>query len=70
MNIDYYLPKPTEDELNLGYKTDYFTRILDMDLDKKYKLTQEDLTCGIHHNYQSVFLLDQELNLTQVKKLR
>ena len=42
MNIDYYLPKPTEDELNLGHKTDYFERILDMDLDKKYKITQEE----------------------------
>jgi hypothetical protein len=70
MNIDYYLPQPTEDELNLGAKSDYFTRILDMDLDKKYKITQQDLTFWIHHNYQSIFLLDEELSLTAVKKLR
>ena len=70
MNIDYYLPQPTEDELNLGYKTDYFTRVLDMDLDKKYKITQQELTFWIHHNYQSVFLLNEELSLTAVKKLR
>jgi hypothetical protein len=70
MNIDYYLPRPTEDELNLGAKSDYFTRILDLDFDKKYKITQEELTFWIHHNYQSVFLLDEELSLTAVKKLK
>jgi len=70
MNIDYYLPRPTEDELNLGAKSDYFTRILDLDLDKKYKITQEELTFWIHHNYQSVFILDEELSLTAIKKLR
>ena len=36
MKIDYVLPKPTEDELNLGYKSDYFERLIDLDLDKKY----------------------------------
>jgi hypothetical protein len=41
-----------------------------MDLDKKYKITQQDLTFWIHHNYQSIFLLDEELSLTAVKKLR
>jgi hypothetical protein len=70
MNMDYYLPRPTEDELNLGHKSEYFTRVLDMDFDKKYKITQQELTSWIHHNYQSIFLLDQELNLTQLKKLK
>ena len=70
MNMDYYLPRPTEDELNLGHKSEYFTRILDMDFDKKYKITQQELTSWIHHNYQSIFLLHQELNLTQLKKLK
>jgi len=69
MKIDYYLPRPTEDELQLGYKTDYFKRILEMDLDKKYKLTQNELTFWIHHNYTAIFLLNEELSLTQVKKL-
>ena len=69
MNIDFYLPRPTEDELNLGAKSDYFQRILNMDLDRKYKISQNELTFWIHHNYQSVFLLDEELNLTAVKKL-
>jgi len=70
MKIDYYLPRPTEDELNLGYKSDYFERILAMDLDKKYKITQNELTFWISHNYNSVFLLEEELSLTAVKKLK
>lgn len=70
MNIDYYLPRPTEDELNLGFKSDYFQRILDLQLDKKYKITQNELTFWVSHNYNSVFLLNEELSLTAVKKLR
>jgi hypothetical protein len=70
MNIDYYLPKPTEDELNLGYKTDYFERILEMDLDKKYKITQEELTFWISNNFNSIFIFDEELSLTAIKKLK
>lgn len=70
MKIDYYLPRPTEDELNLGYKSDYFERILALDLDKKYKITQNELTFWISHNYNSVFLLEEELSLTAVKKLK
>lgn len=68
--IEFMLPRPTEDELNLGAKSDYFERVLAMDLDKKYKITQDDLTFWIHHNYQSVFLLDQELSLKEIKKLK
>ena len=67
--IEFMLPRPTEDELNLGFKADYFDRIIEMDLDKKYKITQEQLTGWIHHNYTSVFLLDNELTLNQFKKL-
>lgn len=70
MNVDYYLPKPTEDELNLGYKSDYFERMLDTDLQKKYKLSQEDFTFWISHNYNAVFLLDEELSLAAMKKLK
>lgn len=70
MNVDFYLPRPTEDELNLGYKSDYFERLLPMDLDKKYKITQDELSFWIHHNYQSVFLLEEELSLKEVKKLK
>lgn len=70
MNIDFYLPRPTEEELNLGNKTDYFSRVLDLDLDKKYKLTQQELTFWISHNFNAVFILDEELSLAAVKKLR
>ena len=69
MNIDYVLPTPTDEELNLGYKQDYFERIIPMDLDKKYKLTENELYAWIHHNYSSVFLTNNELTLTQFKKL-
>ena len=70
MNIDYYLPRPTEDELNLGHKADYFARVLNMDLDKKYKLTQNELTFWISHNFNAIFILDEELSMTAMKKLR
>lgn len=64
------LPKPTEDELNLGMKVQYFDRLLEMNLDKKYKITPDQLYNWIHHNFNSVFLLDQELTLNEYKKLR
>lgn len=70
MNIDFYLPRPTEDELNLGYKSDYFERLLELELDKKYKITKDELSFWIHHNYQSVFLLEEELSLSSMKKLK
>ena len=69
MSMDYYLPRPTEDELNLGHKVDYFTRIIDMELHHKYNLTLSELTFWIHHNFTAVFLLDEELSLAAVKKL-
>jgi hypothetical protein len=69
MNIDYYLPKPTEEELILGYKADYFERILRLDLDKKYQITQKDLNFWVSHNFNSVFLTEKELSLTAIKKL-
>lgn len=70
MNIDYYLPRPTEDELNLGHKVDYFERILDLGLDRKYKITQDLLSFWISHNFNSVFLTEKELSLTAIKKLK
>ena len=70
MNVEFMLPRPTEDELNLGAKSDYFERILNMDLDKKYKITQNELTAWVHHNYSAVFLLDEELSYKEYKKLK
>jgi hypothetical protein len=70
MEVDFYLPKPTEDELNLGAKEEYFDRVSQLNLIKKYKITEQDLTFWVHHNYQSVFLMDEELSLTQIKKFK
>ena len=69
MKIDYVLPQPTEDELNLGYKSDYFERIIQMDLNKKYKISENELYEWIHHNYSSVFLTEKDLSLNDFKKL-
>lgn len=69
MNIDYYLPQPTEDELNLGYKAEYFERILNLGLDQKYNITSKELNFWVSHNFNSIFLNQKELNLTQIKKL-
>jgi hypothetical protein len=70
MEIDYVLPQPTEDELNLGLKADYYQRLLDMNLDKKYKINEAELYNWIHHNYSSIFLTEQELPLTKYRKLQ
>jgi predicted phosphoribosyltransferase len=69
LDIDYVLPRPTEDELNLGALNEYFDRVVDMNLDKKYKITQDQLGMWIHHNYNSVFLLEEELSLKEFRKL-
>ena len=70
--MDFKLPYPTETELNFTGKPDYFERLLiDIpDLDKKYKITQDEFSFWISHNFNSVFLLDEELTLAQIKKLK
>ena len=72
MSIEHFLPQPTEEELNLGAKANYFDRLLDTapDLQKKYNISLYQLVDWIHHNYQSIFLLDKELGLTEFKKLK
>ena len=35
--VDYVLPPPTEEELNLGMKVKYYERLLDLDLDKNIR---------------------------------
>jgi hypothetical protein len=69
MNIDFVLPEPTEDELNLGFKSLYYSRLLDMDLTRKYKITEAELYDWIHHNYSSIFLTNEELSYKKYKKL-
>ena len=70
MIIDYVLPQPTEDELNLGLKQSYFERLLELGLDKQYKITSEELYNWIHHNYSSIFLTENELSLSKFRKLQ
>jgi hypothetical protein len=70
MNIDYVLPQPTEDELNFGFKQQYFERLLELGLDNKYKITPEELYIWIHHNYSSIFLTETELPLSKFRKLQ
>lgn len=70
MNIDYVLPEPTEDELNLGYKVQYFDRLINLGLDKKYKISEAELYNWIHHNYSSIFLTNEPLTLTKYRKLQ
>lgn len=67
--MDYKLPQPTDEELNMTGKSFYFERILEMDLHKKYKIPFEDLTSWIHHNYTSIFITFEELTYKQFKKL-
>jgi len=69
MEIDYVLPPPTEEELNLGFKTDYFTRLIDTGLEKKYKISSNELYDWIHHNYSSIFLTNEELPYKKYKKI-
>jgi hypothetical protein len=69
MIIDYVLPQPTEDELNLGFKTEYFSRLIEMDLEKKYKISSNELYDWIHHNYSSIFLTNEELPYKKFKKI-
>lgn len=70
MDIDFVLPQPTEDELNLGMKAKYYERLLDLDLDKKFKIAEAELYNWIHHNYSSIFLTEQELSLSKYRKLQ
>jgi hypothetical protein len=50
-------------------KSEYFTRLIDMDLDKKLKIDLMELTKWIHHNYTSMFILEKELSYNEFKKL-
>jgi hypothetical protein len=72
MKVEHLLPPPTEEELNLGAKANYFDRLLETapELQRKHNISLHQLVDWIHHNYQSIFLLDQELGLTDYKKLK
>ena len=65
------LPIPTTDELKMTCKSDYFKRlIIDIpDLDKKFKITQQEFTGWISYNFNSVYLNNKELTFKEYKKL-
>ena len=63
------LPRPTEKELEKWNKVDYFTRILQSDVDKKMKIDSYELTDWIHRNYESVIHTGNELNYKDYKKI-
>ena len=67
--MDYKLPYPTEEELTMTTKSEYFARVIPMDLDKKFKITEQEYYGWIHHNFQSVYLLNKELTFKEYKKL-
>jgi hypothetical protein len=51
-------------------KVKYYERLLDLDLDKKYKIVETELYTWIHHNYSSIFLTNEELPLMKFRKLQ
>lgn len=63
------LPKPTTHELSKWNKVDYFTRLLQSDVDKKLNIDYEELPKWIHHNYESIIHTGNELNYKSFKKL-
>ena len=67
--MDFKLPYPTKEELTMTTKHKYFERVAPMDLEKKYKITQEEYTGWISNNFNSVFLNNKELNFKEYKKL-
>ena len=67
--IDYSLPAPTEEELNLGSKVSYYDRLIEGGYHRKYKITLEELCDWIHHNYSAMFLLNEEISYNKYKKL-
>lgn len=69
IDVDYILPIPTDEELNAGSRIEYFERLKDLGLDKKYKITKDELSNWIIHNFQAMFLLNEELSLNNFRKL-
>jgi hypothetical protein len=63
------LPQPTEEELNMTGKHEYFRRILEMDLHKKMNIDHLKLTGWISHNFNSVYLMNKELTYKEYLKL-
>lgn len=63
------LPRPNAQELASYNKSLYYKRMLEIDYEKKYKMTQMQYLNWIHHNYTSVLLNDKSINIQQLKKI-
>jgi len=63
------LPVPNEEELTMTGKSEYFQRLIDMNLHKTLNIELYELTSWIHHNYTSMFILEKELPYNEFKKL-
>ena len=62
------LPRPNEQELTPYNKSLYYQRMLEIDYEKKYKMTQKQFLDWVNHNYSSVFLYNKSINIQQLKK--
>ena len=65
----FELPRPNEEELTSYNKSLYYKRMLEIDYEKKYKMTQHQFLYWIHNNYTSVLLYNKTINSQQLKKL-
>ena len=63
------LSRPNEQELAPFNKNLYYKRMLEIDYEKKYKMTQKQFLDWIHHNYTSVLLYGKSINVQQLKKI-
>jgi hypothetical protein len=63
------LPRPNAQELTSFNKNLYYERMLNIEYEKKYKMTQKQFLDWIHHNYTSVLLNGKSINVQQLKKI-
>jgi hypothetical protein len=66
-----YLPIPTNVELNFTGKDGYIERLLLEEVrdENVYGITSDELLNWMYHNFNSMFVLGQELSLEDYKKL-
>ena len=62
------LSRPNAQELASYNKNLYYERMLNIDYEKKYKMTQSQYLNWIHHNYTSILMTGKSINLQQIKK--
>jgi hypothetical protein len=68
MNVSIKLPAPTQQEL-IGYKIDYFERIIGNVDRRKYELNEMDFSAFIHHTYELMLLSNKHITLSEFKKI-